>query len=317
MFSIAVTITGLLCQTLRSYKQDISVFWASVSGCLTRLNLELPAKHLSAFCASTAPLVALQDLELSCSALPTREEMAATPVQTIAIALPQLACLSLPGVECRVALHLDSPRLQSLRLDSMHDVVSLDVSAPSLTHLALRNIRLLPTILLSSFLAGMSGLTNLELRTEYPGMYHGVEEVVHLTRLTRLVTTEMHPAGVTSLPGSLRTLIVEGQEVSEGGPSDVRASMWHPETIQVIAPDCNQALYGSDADIPWGMRSLRQWRRRRTPDGLYPSPEVWMQEVFKEVKEAMALNKKPGHRKNRMIVAFRRHVLPEQQGLST
>ncbi len=217
-------ISGLLGRTIQGYPEKISVFWTSIAGCLTKLTIDVSEKHLSAFCASTAPLVALQHLELSCR--PCFEGIPAhIPAHNIAISLPQLIRLSLLRVLYPVALHLDSRKLQSLKLECMRHITSLTVSAPSLTHLALRltvsapslthlalrsNIQ--PIVLqaglkaanLPLFLASLSGLTNLELRTHLKGWYHDVEAVAHLTSLTRLVTTQMPSATVASLPISLK-----------------------------------------------------------------------------------------------------------------
>ncbi len=319
-------ISGLLCQTIQSYQQDISSFWASVSGCLTRLTIEVPAKHLSACCVSTAPLVALQHLELSCIAPVAQEDMAALPVQIIAISLPQLTCLSLPCVACQVALHLDSPKLQILRIDFKRDIVSFGVTAPSLKQLALRNIRLQPAVLHndaangSSVSAYMSSLTSLELRNHgILGWVHDTEALVHLTNLTRLVATQM-PSGLEpSLPASLRRLIIErlimngrileGQDLTEA--PEPLASVWHLESLQVIVPNCDGKLYNSELDVPWGMGSLRQWHRGCNQDGLYPSEKGWVQEVLKEAKETEAV---VNLSTSLLMITYRKHGLPGQRG---
>ena len=308
-------ISGLLSRTIQGYPEKISVFWTSIAGCLTKLTIDVSEKHLSAFCASTAPLVALQHLELSCR--PCFEGIPAhIPAHNIAISLPQLIRLSLLRVLYPVALHLDSRKLQSLKLECMRHITSLTVSAPSLTHLALRS-NIQPIVLqaglkaanLPLFLASLSGLTNLELRTHLKGWYHDVEALAHLTSLTRLVTTQMPSATVASLPISLKTLIIEGDNVTEA--PEILASNWHLESLQVIVPDCDGKLYNSELDVPWGMGSLRQWHRECIQDGLYPSEMDWLQEVLKEAKKAQ-LNVNESVE----LLTYRRHDLPGQQGSS-
>ena len=291
----AGTMAGLLCQTLRSYPHDISLFWTSLSGCLTRLSIEVRANHLSACCASTAPLVALQQLELICSGPSTPAESANLPAQTIALSLPQLTCLSVPKVEHKVTLELACPKLQSLRLASMPRIVKLSVSAPSLTHLATRNIHMLApdpanipeddegfddgTGSLTLLIASMSKLASLELQhvSCRHVWQHVMENLVQLTSLTRLVT-RIDPAQVPSLPVSLEKLIAVAGDAT--GVAEILAGSWRLESVHIIARDKQGQLFNPEVDVPWGMGSVKECGQ--------PDPQTCSRDLLRHLREAGA-----------------------------
>ncbi len=280
------TIGSMLCHSLHGKQQDMSAFWTSVSGCLTKLTIEVPVERLSACCFRMALLAALKQLQLSCSPAPDPWETSAMPSQQIAISLPQLECLSVSHMACDVELQLDSPKLQSLRLLNMRQVVGLHVSAPRLKKFALRDIRMQPmrshnkTVGIRDLLPCMSELTSLELLQTSCRYQEGLEELVDLSRLTRLVTTRMYPAFVGCLPDNLRRLIITGQHYDmQDAPTNI-ASMWHLESLHTIAPDPEGKLCNLNQDVPWGMVSLEQcyWVPNPNSRWLHPSNLEWIHE---------------------------------------
>ena len=298
-------VDDLLCRTFCGYQQDINTFWASVSGCLTKLTIDIPVQHLSACCASLPSLVALQQLELRYTPSSRSEQLS----KTIAISLPNLTCLSLPRWRCDIALHLDNPKLQTLSLGNMHSNLRLNGSAPNLRHLAIRD-HLWPLRISACLdkivdtcgqprLACRSKLTCLELQYECDNpkrsARYRMEELSCFTNLKRLVTW-MRSANLSSLPKSLRNLVVVGCQIDVTAEAQRLESecAWRLESLHMIAPvrDSKGQLYNPDTHVPWGMRSLRQWRCKHGRDGIIPCSVDWMREVFKEVDEEKAALKR-------------------------
>ena len=306
----ADTISSMLCHSLHGQQQDMSGLWTSASGCLTRLTIEVPVEHLSACCISMAPLTKLQQLELSCNPAPIPYETSKLPAQRIATSLPQLACLSISHVACDVALQLYGPKLQSLRLFDMPQTVGLDVSAPRLKDFALRDVQMQPAHShdgadrLTSLVSSMSGLTSLELLQTSRGYRDDVGKLIHLSKLTRLVTTRMRPTAVPSLPISLRRLIVTGTDISVHDDADTPASMWHLEALHKIAPDPEGELFSPDQDVPWGMGSLAEWHPRFHSDRHHPSNNEWVLQLYKKPKADRPL---PIEYYTSLMFLYRRH----------
>ena len=300
-------VDGLLCRTIRGYQQDMITFWASISGCLTRLTIDVPVKHLSACCTSLSSLVALQQLELTYADLSRSEQL----TNIIAISLPNRTCLSLPRWRLDIALDLDNPKLQTFKLGDMHRNLRLNGSTPNLRHLVLRDNPLplqgssrscLDNIVDTNGqprLACGSKLSSLELQYECDSperlARYGMEELSRFTNLTRLVTW-VRSADLSSLPKSLRNLMIVGCQVDVTAVAQRLASecAWRLESLDMIAPvrDWKGQLYNPNTDTPWGMRNLRQWHCKRNSDGVVPCSVNWMREVLKEVdKEKAALKR--------------------------
>ena len=309
------TISMMLCQSLYGQQQDMSAFWTRVSGCLTRLTIEVPVEDLSACCISMAPLVALQQLELSCDPAPTWER-SKVPAQQIATPLPQLECLFVSHIACDVALHVDGPELRSLRLFNMPQIVGLRVSAPRLKDLTLRDVHVQPAQSrngrdrLMSLISAMSELANLELlQTPYKHQ-DGVRELVHLSRLTRLVTTRVYRTAIPSLPNSLRRLILTHQDLNLPDAATYLASRWHLESLHSIAPDPKGQLFNPDQDVPWGMSSVREWHWSPHPDKRHLSDKKPVLQVDKKPEADLLL---PNHEhQTSLICLYRRHEEAEQ-----
>ena len=252
-----------------------------------------------------------------------------------AISLPQLTCLSMPHLVCDVALHLDSPKLQSPKVGSMDRIVSFTGSAPSLAHLTIRSNVWAPSsrscldeivnICGQPRLACRSRLTSLELQYVSLDLQHdssvlgrsvpwqyGVEELGSLTSLTRLVTWG-RSADLNSLPEGLRNLMVVGCQIDITAVAQrfAHECVWRLESLHMIALDREgqHLLFNHDLDLPWGMKSLRQWEYGRGPGTLY-AINLWLREVLKEVDEAEALFAKDvahaGDTKVRLMLICRR-----------